>query len=131
MAYEREEQIMAVTKAIKWSHPIDLGHGVVPREWHIRRRFERRLKLLQIPEDLRGWSVLDIGAWDGFFSFECERRGADRVLAIDTYAWDTYGMDGFLAAREILGSKVEYRRVGVHDLSPQEIGKVGCVLFFW
>ena len=130
MVYDSAEKILERTKDIKWSHPIDLGHGVVPREWHIRRRFERRLRLMQIPENLKGWTVLDIGAWDGFFSFECERRGADRVLAIDTYAWDTYGMDGFLAAREILNSKVEYKRLDVHDVSPEEIGKFDLVLFF-
>jgi tRNA (mo5U34)-methyltransferase len=31
--------------------------------------------------------VLDIGAWDGFFSFEAERRGAKRVVALDHYVW--------------------------------------------
>lgn len=131
MSYDTAEQILERTKDIRWYHPIDLGHGVVEREWYIRRRFDRRLKLLQIPENLKGWSVLDIGAWDGFFSFECERRGADRVLAVDTYAWDTpHGMDGFLAAREILDSKVEYKRIDVHDLSPEAIGKFDLVLFF-
>ena len=30
-------------------------------------------------------TVLDIGAWDGGFSFECERRGAKRVLATDSF----------------------------------------------
>jgi tRNA (mo5U34)-methyltransferase len=130
MAYDSAEKILERIKDIRWAHPIDLGHGVVQGEWHVRRRFERRLKLLQIPENLKGWTVLDIGAWDGYFSFECERRGADRVLAIDTYAWDTpHGMDGFLAAREILGSKVEYKRIDVHDISPEEIGKFDLVLF--
>jgi hypothetical protein len=32
-----------------------------------------------MPERLDDRSVLDIGAWDGFFSFEAERRGAARV----------------------------------------------------
>src|SRR5437867_1212065 len=78
---------------INWCHPIDLNGTTTRPEWHIRRRFARRLKFLQIPDDLHGQTVLDIGAWDGFFSFECERRGAARVLAIDTYAWDHHGMD--------------------------------------
>jgi len=29
---------------------------------------------------VEGRSVLDIGAWDGYFSFEAEKRGAARVL---------------------------------------------------
>ena len=31
--------------------------------------------------------MLDIGAWDGFFSFECEKLGAKRVCALDHYVW--------------------------------------------
>ena len=119
-------------------HPMDAakvlfspntGQHVLTKEWHIRRRFSRRLRLLQIPQDLRGWTVLDIGAWGGIFSFECERRGAERVLAIDTYAWDTYGMDTFLAERERLHSKVEYRRLDAHEINPREIGQFDLILF--
>ena len=65
----------------------DTGASALSHEGQIRRRFERRLRLLQIPDDLTGWTVLDLGAWHGYFSFECERRGADRVLAVDNYAW--------------------------------------------
>jgi len=130
MSYDTAEAIRQRIAGLRWSHPIDLGHGVVTRPRIFQRRFQRRLELMQIPQDLRGWTVLDIGSWDGFFAFECERRGADRVLAIDTYAWDTYGMDCFLAAREILDSKVEYRRIDVHELSPKNIGTFDLVLFF-
>lgn len=109
------------------SRPDD-GTATLSREGLIRRRFERRLRLLRIPDDLTGWSVLDVGAWHGFFSFECERRGADRVLAVDRYAWDRFGADEFLAARERLGSAVEHRRVDVHDLDPDKIGRFDLVL---
>ena len=102
--------------------------SLLTREGLIRRRFERRLRLLQIPEDLTGWSVLDIGAWHGFFSFECERRGADRVLAMDRFAWDKYGMDEFLEAKDRLGSHVEHRHLDVHQLDPDEIGQFDLVL---
>ena len=37
--------------------------------------------------DLRGKTVLDIGAWDGYFSFLAEERGASRVVACDRFAW--------------------------------------------
>ncbi len=112
-----------------WAHPIELVDGVNTRTRHVQKRFQRRLRLLDIPNDLRGKTVLDIGAWDGFFSFECERRGAKRVLAIDTYAWDKYGMDSFLLAHKTLNSKVEYRRMDVHALEVEEIGKFDLVLF--
>lgn len=115
--------------AITWCHPLTLGGIHTRPQWHVRRRFERRLKFLQIPEDLTGKTVLDIGAWDGFFSFECERRGAKRVLAIDTFAWDNYGKDGFLLAHEMLNSKVEHQRCAAEDIDVSTLGTFDVVLF--
>lgn len=37
--------------------------------------------------DLKGKSVLDIGAWDGKYSFQAEAAGASRVVALDHYVW--------------------------------------------
>jgi len=108
--------------------PYDFGDGLVTRKPRAHRRFRRRLDLLKIPEDLSGKTVLDIGAYDGFFSFEFERRGAKRVLAIDTYSWDVHkGLECFLAAREFFKSNVEYRRLDVSDISPEEIGTFDLV----
>ena len=38
---------------------------------------EERIVQFPIADDLRGKRVLDIGAWDGWFAFEMERRGAE------------------------------------------------------
>ena len=111
-----------------WHQPIQITPALNTRKNAIRR-FERRLKLMQVPMDLTGKTILDIGAWDGYFSFEFERRGAKRVLAIDTYAWDMGGIDNFLTAREVLKSKVEYRRADVHDLNEVDFGKFDIVFF--
>jgi tRNA (mo5U34)-methyltransferase len=110
----------------RFHSPFDFGDGRLTRPRHVARRFRRRLRLLRIPPDLSGQRVLDIGAWDGYFSFEFERRGAN-VLAIDTYAWDHGGLDCFLFARDYFHSKVEYRRMDVHDLSPEAIGRFDLV----
>lgn len=107
-----------------WHSPIDLGHSVVTKGRSTQRRFARRLRLMQIPDDLTNKKVLDIGAWDGFFSFEFERRGA-KVLSIDI--WDEAALTNFLFAREKLNSKVEYKRLDVHDLDPSLIGKFDIV----
>ena len=107
-----------------WHSPIDLGHGVVTRGWSAQRRFARRLRLMQIPDDLTNKRVLDIGTWDGFFSFEFERRGA-KVLAIDI--WSEAALANFLFARNKLDSKVEYKRLDVHDLDPRLIGEFDIV----
>src|SRR5436189_2423690 len=37
-----------------------------------------------LPADLRGRSVLDIGCNAGFYAIEMKRRGADRVVGIDS-----------------------------------------------
>jgi tRNA (mo5U34)-methyltransferase len=77
-------------------------------------------------------TVLDVGAWDGFFSFEAERRGAERVLAIDSFSWDGDGWGskaGFELAHQTLGSAVESKSVDVLELSPERIGTFDLVLF--
>jgi tRNA (mo5U34)-methyltransferase len=111
----------------KFHSPFDFGDGLVTRPRRVFTRFQRRLRLLGIPENLSGKTVLDIGAWDGFFSFEFERRGAARVLAIDTHSWDHGALDCFLFARERLASKVEFRRMDVHELSPGQVGTFDLV----
>ena len=114
---------------IQWFHTIDLGHGVVTPGVDDT---PRKLTDIRIPEDLSGQAVLDIGAWDGFFSFEAERRGAARVLATDSFSWSGKawgGKDGFDLAREVLGSHVEDRLVDVMDLSPEAVGVFDLVLF--
>ncbi len=107
---------------------MDLGGGIVTPGASNNLQTLSKLGLL---ERLDGKSVLDIGAWDGFFSFEAERRGAARVLAIDSYAWQGgWGSKaGFELAREALHSRVEDRTMDVLDLSPEEIGTFDLVLF--
>ena len=42
------------------------------------------MDLAGVPASLTGKRVLDIGAWNGCCSFECERRGAAEVIAYGT-----------------------------------------------
>ncbi|MFI4949902.1 MAG: class I SAM-dependent methyltransferase [Caulobacterales bacterium] len=79
-----------------------------------------------------GKRVLDIGAWDGFFSFEAERRGAAEVLATDHFCWsgDGWGTKaGFDYAHGRLGSRVATRDCDVQQISPQTVGTFDVVLF--
>jgi tRNA (mo5U34)-methyltransferase len=110
----------------EWFHAMDLGQGVVtPGRIDVARQTLPRLKL---PADLAGRTVLDIGAWDGFFSFEAERRGAKRVLATDSHAWRGH-KGAFELARRALGSKVEDMDIDVMDLAPERAGAFDVVLF--
>jgi tRNA (mo5U34)-methyltransferase len=83
--------------------------------------------------DLRGKSVLDVGAWDGYYSFAAKRRGAARVLATDHFCWSGEGWgskDGFELARERLGMEVEDLDIDVLDLTPDKIGGAFDVALF-
>lgn len=66
-----------------WFHTVDLGDGLVTDG-------APTSPVLSAPgaiPDVKGHSVLDIGAWDGKYSFEAERAGASRVVALDHYVW--------------------------------------------
>jgi tRNA (mo5U34)-methyltransferase len=121
--------VRAAVEKIKWWHPIDLGSGVVTPGIDVT---PARLAEIRMPADLTGLTVLDIGAWDGFFSFEAERRGARRVLATDSFCWDGGGWGtkkGFELARRVLDSRVEDKWIEVLDLSPETVGVFDVVLF--
>jgi len=63
-----------------WYHRIELPYGLVTPSVH---HPEHVLERMGVPDQVRGKSVLDIGAWDGGYSFWCERYGASRVVALD------------------------------------------------
>ncbi|WP_157220255.1 class I SAM-dependent methyltransferase [Flavisphingomonas formosensis] len=114
---------------IDWFHRIEIAPGMVTPG-----KIDPAIRVagLRLPEDLTGQHVLDVGAWDGFFSFEAERRGADRVVAIDSFCWSGDGWGsraGFDFARQALGSHVEPVEMEVLDLDPARIGRFDIVLF--
>ncbi len=114
---------------VRWYHTIDLGQG---RTTAGVDDSPYRLSRLDLPASFRGQTVLDIGAWDGFFSFEAERRGAARVVASDWYSWHGPGWGtkrGFELARTVLGSRVEDVDIDVMDLSADRVGTFDVVFF--
>jgi tRNA (mo5U34)-methyltransferase len=115
-----------------WWHDMELRPGITtPGHANV----QAMLPYYGIPEDLTGQSVLDIGCWDGFYSFECERRGAERVVSSDL--WEPAGRGAFDLAREELGSYVVPLESDVYDLNPRYdpdktprfIGQFDLVLF--
>ncbi len=82
-------------------------------------------------QPLAGRRVLDIGAWDGFFSFEAERRGAAEVLATDHFCWSGQGWgdkSGFDHAHARFGSQVRSLDLDVAQHRVEELGQFDTVL---
>jgi tRNA (mo5U34)-methyltransferase len=109
--------LLARVQALTWVHTIDLGNGIVtPGMWGPPPpTIMHALDTI----DFQGKKVLDIGCWDGLWSFEAEKRGAKIVVATDlnTQRWPPDGHATFLLAHEALGSNAIYRAdVSVYDV---------------
>lgn len=117
-----------------WFHTFSLGgHAYTPG---VAR--DHRYRLPFLPADLDGASVLDVGAFDGFYSFLAESRRAERVVAVDNEQyidwvrarWDVEleGGEGFRAIAELLDSEVEYMQLDAFDLGDldEEFDHVFC-----
>jgi tRNA (mo5U34)-methyltransferase len=132
-----------------WYHRIELPGGIVTPGWAPidPARY-------CIPADLTGKRVLDIGAWDGYWTFEALKRGAREVVAIDDFS-DTCGEPidrkskwaTFDICREALGFTIRDAQDGrwfnprtqqmvwrhecsVYDISVEAFGTFDVVFFF-
>jgi tRNA (mo5U34)-methyltransferase len=101
--------------SIDWYHSIPLGNLVTPGAYPLSAE---RWTAEAMPSDLTSKAVLDVGAWDGYFSFEAEKRGASRVLAIDNFQGRKrdLGAAGFSVAKQFLRSQVEFRNMDVMEV---------------
>ena len=115
---------------IQWFHSFELGDGEKIDGIKAFDVLKQEADLILGP-DLSGRRVLDIGAWDGFFSFEAESRGAS-VVATDHFCWSGEGWgtrQGFDYVHARLGSSVEPVDVDVHALPNSGLGQFDTVLF--
>ncbi len=110
-----------------WFHNLDL-RGVRTAPDHFLGDFPTvkwRSFANDIPADLSGKTVLDIGCNGGFYSMEMKRRGAARVLGIDVD--EDYLAQARFAA-EVEGLDIEFRRLSVYDVG--SLGEQFDVVFF-
>jgi tRNA (mo5U34)-methyltransferase len=88
---------------------------------------EHMLEAMRVPHDLSGKRVLDVGAWNGCLSFECERRGAREVIALGP---EEPHRSGFFRLAEAVGStRTKYVHGSVYDLDPERLGYFDTVFF--
>jgi tRNA (mo5U34)-methyltransferase len=110
---EIERQVRALGP---WFHNLDL-RGVKTAPDHFLGDYPA-LKWRQfaqaVPADLSGASVLDIGCNAGFYALEMKRRGARRVVGIDSD--ETYLAQARFAA-EVCRADIEFRNMSVYDLA--------------
>ena len=110
------------SEAIKWWHKMDLGDGVITDG---PDPAEQKGEAWQLNENLfKDKTVLDIGAWDGYFSFLAERLGAKEVTALDIST-----KKGFEFAHKVYNSKVKYIIQDIMTVTPEELGVFDVVLY--
>lgn len=78
-----------------------------------------------VPADLTGMSVLDIGCNGGFYSIEMKKRGAARVLAIDS---DEYYLEQARFAASVHQADIEFRRMSIYE-APKLKERFDLVIF--
>jgi tRNA (mo5U34)-methyltransferase len=120
-SFSRAEVSALVEAVPHWHHIMSFPHGIVSPGVYDPRELAGFLEL----PDLRSKRVLDVGTRDGFFAFECERRGAE-VVALDHSEME---LTGFGAAKQIYQSQVEYVQANVYDLTADQWGTFDVVLF--
>ena len=119
-----------------WYHRIALPGGVVTPGVN-----PLSMEAYGVPHDLSGKRVLDVGAWDGYWTFEALKRGARQVLAIDDFSdlmgflstadresWETFDL-----CRDALGydaSRCSRQELSVYDVSEQVAGRFDVVFLF-
>ncbi|GJD93571.1 TIGR04290 family methyltransferase [Methylobacterium iners] len=99
----------------EWFHNLDLN-GVATAPNHFLGDYPRvkwRCFADAIPADLTGKSVLDIGCNGGFYAIEMKRRGAARVLGLDSD--ERYLAQARFAAAQT-GQDIEFRNLSVYDV---------------
>jgi tRNA (mo5U34)-methyltransferase len=117
-----------------WYHKIELPGGIVTPGW---APIDANAYL--VPTDLTGKRVLDVGAWDGYWTFEALKRGAREVVAIDDFSDflssldSRQGWDSFDLCRDALGySEAQCQRhdMSVYDLTEAQFGRFDHVFCF-
>ena len=86
------------------------------------------MEAAQLPQDLTGVTVIDIGTTNGATAFECERRGAKKVVAVDLCSPELFGFDKI---SRHLGSDVEFLQASVYELPARLNGRTFDYCIFW
>ncbi|TCH96690.1 DUF1698 domain-containing protein [Roseococcus sp. SYP-B2431] len=118
-------------KQYHWFHSIPLRPGITTYGAKTEQILEQEERALISGIDFQGRTVLDVGAWNGYFSFSAKRHGAARVLATDSFTWTHRyyrGQETFELARDELGLDIDSLLIDPTQITPA-IGTFDIVLF--
>jgi tRNA (mo5U34)-methyltransferase len=126
----RPQSLAHAVAQLKWFHQIDFGNGIVSNGIAKRDYINSKADAC-FRHGVAGKSVIDIGCWDGAYSFEAKRRGASRVLATDHFTWNDGWGDrrAFELAREHLAPDVEMLEIDPMRIDVETLGRFDIVLF--
>ncbi len=124
-----KEELQKKVNSLPWFHQIDLGNGIVTPGRTSQKDLQAMAAVI-FDYPLGQKTVIDIGCYDGFFSFEAKRRGAKRVLATDFFMWrhDSRCREAFEIARARVAPDLEDKVIDIPDLSIQSVGRFDLVL---
>jgi tRNA (mo5U34)-methyltransferase len=117
-----EEARILVASVSHWHHTFEIYRGLVtPGAYNPTFLLDK----MQLPADLRGLRVLDIGTSDGFFALQFARLGAE-VVAIDYRGKEDHG---YHVMEKLNPVEIQYHQINVYELPDQHLGEFDIVLF--
>ena len=148
--YSKEEIKKHLEQNDTWYHAMNIN-GIQTKNTRTSSQYQMWASQI-IPDDLTGKSILDLGCSDGFYSFLCEQRNANRILATDNeefkFSTFTKHANRIPAAdheeferykivhtnntelcKKLLDSKIEYKKLDVYNVDLLE-ETFDFVLFF-
>lgn len=100
-----------------WHHSIALPDGRVTNGVKNMQGMTKEFGMTFDQLDLTNKSVLDVGAWNGGFSLEAWRRGANKITALDSFVWESETFKG----RETIELVIDAHKAPI-DLLHLDIG---------
>lgn len=104
------EDIQSRIETVSWYHSYDLCGVITPGRLRIDPSY---LDMIGVPASLGNQKVLEVGAWDGAYTWELERRGPAELHALDI---QDPNHTGFNVAKGLLRSKAQYHHCSIYDM---------------
>lgn len=109
---------------IEWWHQVPLKDGRITPGRAPVYLLEKEYLFDQV--DFTDRCVIDIGCWDGYFSFKAEERGAKEVIALDDPGFRWGELDGFNFLHDHFNSTVQWVKGTVFDPPKRQFDIVLC-----